>query len=161
MLGGRGGLGGVVVVVGRCVEGVSCVVARHAAWIPEWCGGRDGLRVVVGSRSRWSREAGCGLAAEAFVVERFGADARLGTRRCGSGRVVAFRPCCRNSVRTLETGCVDPGASAWWRTLETGCVGCGQRARRRALETGCAVGREDVVGCERVTFSSGSVGVDA
>lgn len=161
MLGGRGGLGSAVVVVGRCVDGVSCVVARHAAWIPEWCGGRDGLRVVVGSQSRWARDAGRGSGAEAVVVERFGADARLGTRRCGSRRMVALRPCCRNSLRTLETGCVDPSASAWWRTLETGCVGCGERTRRRTLETGCAVGREDAIGCERVTISSGSVGVGA
>lgn len=187
--GGRGDEPG---VVGRGVRGVPYVVARHVLRFPVRCGcGGEWLRVVVGSQARGARAAGCGFGAGSFVVERRGAGARFGNRRCGSQRGVTLRPCRRDARgtvetgcgdrgtarrRTLEMGCVGSGTRAGWRTVEIGCVDRGTARRRTVetgcvwspmkgvrgtVETGCVEARDDTNACERVTFSSGSTGVGA
>jgi len=160
---------GVVLVVG-CCGGASLVVGRRGF------GSGVGLRVVVGSRSRWARDVGCGPGAGSFVVGRLGAGARVGNRWCGSQRGVALRPCRRDARGTLEAKGVGLGESALCRTLETGCVdrvgdpqgtlemgcvvsrscsGCG------TLEMGCGGWCVDRVVCDRVTICSGTAGVVA
>jgi hypothetical protein len=118
-LGGRGRRGAAV-VVGRRVEAVLLVVGRRDRWVGA------GLRVVVGSQSRWVRGRG-GLVTESFVVERLVTGAVLSIGGCGSGRVVAARSThsARASGRggTLETGCVGSRSDESWGTLETGCAG--------------------------------------
>ena len=155
MLGGRGDA---LLVVERCVRGVSCVVARRAPECLLWCGaGAEWLRVVVGSQARSERATGCGRGAGSFVVERRGAGAYLGNRRCGSQCRVTLRPCRRDARRTLEMRCGDR-RTARRKTLETGCVDRGESMLWRTLETGCVVRGAGSVVCKRVTISSGSVG---
>ena len=155
MLGGRGDA---LLVVERCVRGVSCVVARRAPECLLWCGaGAEWLRVVVGSQARSERATGCGRGAGSFVVERPWAGARLGNRRCGLQRGVTLRPCRRDARGTLETRCGDR-RTAQRKTLETGCVESSAHDRLRTLETGCVEARADTGACECVTISSGSVG---
>ena len=113
-VGGRARRRRVASVVGRCARGVVVVVE---GWVASLVVGRCGpwrgvgLRVVVGSQSRWVRDAGCGLGAGLFVVGRRGAGARLGNRWCGSQLGVPLRPCHRD-VGTLETGCAVRGADS-------------------------------------------------
>jgi hypothetical protein len=156
-----GGRGDALLVVERCVRGVSCVVARHGLECLVWCGaGAEWLRVVVGSQARSERATRCGRGTESFVVERRGAGACFGNRRCGSQCRVTLRPCRRDARGTLETGCGDR-VTAQRKTLETGCVESSAHDRLRTLETGCVEARADTGACGSVTISSGSAGVGA
>jgi hypothetical protein len=153
-----GGWGDALLVVERCVRGVSCEVARHGLECLLWCGaGAELLRVVVGSQARSERATGCGRGVGSFVVERRGAGACLGNRRCGSQRGVMLRPCRRDARGTLETRCGDR-VTARRKTLETGCVRLSLNGARGTLETGCVEARADTGACGCVTISSGSVG---